>query len=213
MPQDSEIHRELIKTAKKHHPEIARLIKDNGVLSIEARDEKDLFNFLARTVTGQQLTKAAANTIWDRLIKFSSNKKSTLKKLCIKRNEAKLRACGLSKNKITALIGLHKAFENKEISKQKILKAGYEGITDMVTSLWGFGQWSADITAIFYVHHPDIWPVGDGAIARGVKMYAGDSESSIDISEKYSPYRTYLALHIWKGLDNEKLSNSNSESN
>ena len=208
MPQDSEIHKELIKTAKKHHPEIAKLLKANGVLAIEARDEKDLFNFLARTVTGQQLSTAVAKTIWGRLKKYASENKTSLKKLCIKKNEAKLRACGLSKNKITALIGLHKAFENKEISKQKILKADYEGITEMVASLWGFGQWSADIVAIFYVCHADIWPVGDGAIVRGVKKYAGDSESSIDVANYYSPYRTYLALHIWKGLDAEKLAKS-----
>ena len=208
MPQDLEIHKQLLRIAKKHHPDIAQLIKTNGVLEIEERDEKDLFDFLARTVTGQQLSTTAAKTIWMRLKKYASEKKTTLKKLCVKKNETKLRACGLSKNKITALIGLYKAFESKEISKQKILKADYEGITEMVTSLWGFGQWSADIVAIFYVRHADIWPVGDGAIVRGVKKYAGETASSIEVSDKYSPYRTYLALHIWKGLDAEKAAKS-----
>ena len=216
MPQDpknnkenhEEIHKALLKSAKKHHPDIATLIKANGMLALKARDEKDQFNFLARTVTGQQLSTTAANTIWGRLVEYASIKNSTLQKLCVKRNEGTLKECGLSKNKVTSLLGLKKAFDSKAISKQKILQADYEGITDMVTNLWGFGQWSADMTAIFFVCDPDIWPVGDGAIMRGIIKYAGEVESSTDAANYYAPYRSYLALHIWKGLDTEKLAKS-----
>jgi len=208
MPQDTKIYTELIKIAKKHHPDISQLIKANGVLTLKASDEKDLFNFLARTVTGQQLSTAAANTIWGRLVTFSSTKKSSLQKLCVKKNEVKLKECGLSKNKVTSLLGLKKAFDSEEISNKIIKKADYQEISKLITSLWGFGQWSADMTAIFFVRNPDIWPVGDGAIMRGIIKYAGEDESSTDAANYYAPYRSYLALHIWKGLDAEKSAKS-----
>jgi len=204
MSEVDDIHAELIRVAKKYHPVIAELICANGVIELKGRDEKDLFNFLARTVTGQQLSTAAAKTIWKRLNDYASKNKTALQTLCVKQNETKLRECGLSNNKIKALMVLTKAFDNKEISKQKILMADYKEISEMITRLWGFGQWSADMVAIFYVQHPDIWPVGDGAIVRGIKNYAGDSASSVEVAEKYSPYQTYLALHIWKGLDTNK---------
>lgn len=202
---DQKIHAKLIKIAKSHHPALADIIKVNGALSLEPSDEKDLFNFLARTVTGQQLSVAAARTIWDRLGEFSSKKNTSLQALSVSKNEEKLRACGLSKNKIKALISLRDSFKAGDISHAKIIQADYEDIISLITSLWGFGNWSADMAAMFYVRHPDVWPIGDAAIVRGVKKYLDDSVSMNDVADKYSPYRAYLARHIWKALDAEVM--------
>lgn len=201
MEKNIKIHNKLIDVAESNHPELAWLIKVNGVVKLTKNKEKDLFKFLARTVTGQQLSKAAAQTIWSRVENFAAERDEPIIELCIKRNEERLHDCGLSKNKVKTLIELHKRFSDGVISYEHIAKEGYDGLSAKIKSLWGFGQWSADMVAIFFLSHPDIWPEDDAALVRGMGIFIGARKNPAKAAVLYSPYRTYLAKHIWMGLD------------
>ena len=68
-----------------------------------------------------------------------------------------------------------------------------------IQSLWGFGPWSAEIIAMFFYGMPDIWAKKDLILNRYIKLIAKlENESYENIIQVYSPFKTYLALHIWK---------------
>jgi DNA-3-methyladenine glycosylase II len=193
-------HRRLLKVASHNHPKIYSLVRRNGVHRLERRNKGDLFQFLARTATGQQLSTAAARTIWTRIEAVRQDLNVTFQELCRRENVGKLRKCGLSKNKVRAFILLGESFRTGRISHAQVKRCDCEGLRKLVTDLWGFGQWSADMVAMFFVGLPDIWPDNDTALNRGMRLLVTD-ESPAEVARHYSPYRTYLARHIWKGLD------------
>ena len=200
MSKFKEIHAQLFRVAKQHHPCLASLIEANGVVQLKKPEDNDLFRFLARIITGQQLSKAAANTIWSRVEVLAEERGKPIIDICIKRNELRLRECGLSGNKVKALVGLNKAFAHGDVSYGQIAKGSYKDISCKIKQLWGLGQWSADMVAMFFLSHPDVWPSDDAALIRGMKTLIGEQDPSI-VAQLYSPYRTYLAKHIWLGLD------------
>ena len=155
MKKFEEVHRKLLRTAKVSCPELAEVIKENGVLRLRRAGEKTLFAFLVRTVAGQQLSKAAAQTIYNRLLLKCGEDEASLFNLFVNRRKRSLLSCGLSRSKAEALCRLREAFEEGIIDERKLKKASPKEITEQVSSLWGFGKWSADMVAMFYIHHPD----------------------------------------------------------
>ena len=205
MTNEVDIHNQLLNIASQYHPDVATLITENGVFKLRKSKDKDLFRFLARTVTGQQLSKAAAQTIWQRVENLEVEKAKPLMSFFEKRNEARLRECGLSKNKVNALLELKKSFTRGEISYDSIKKSNYEELSKQIIQLKGLGQWSADMVAMFFLALPDVWPETDAALLRGMRILIGNRKSPIKAATLYRPYRTYLANHIWMGLDTGKL--------
>ena len=200
------IHTLLLEKTDKKLQELHRVIKANGKLTLEKNNESDLFLHLAKTATGQQLSKQAASTIWKRVHDTANSRNSKLIDFCIDKNTEDLRQCGLSRNKIKALIGLAKAFHNNQISAPMLKKLDYDAMVAEITKLWGFGAWSADMTALFFFCKPDVWSLGDAALKRGITKLANtDNVKESVILDTVSPYKSYLALHIWKAIDTKVL--------
>ncbi len=197
-------HRYVLDCAKNRHPPIVDLVQENGVLGHDQLAEADLFDFMARTVVGQQLSNAAARTIWQRLEDLSKSEGVNVRQLMSPRYIGKVPACGISKGKVKALSKLNSAFDDKAINLGALHGADYGQVVEIITSLWGFGQWSADMIAMFYLQMPDVWPEQDAALARGLQILFPDEDSS-EIAEFYAPERTYLARHIWIGLDTGRI--------
>ena len=206
MKKLDEIHSSLLDTAKLSCPQLKEVINRNGVLKLSKPKGrgKSLFSFLVRTVVGQQLSKAAAETIYQRLLSKCNEDEEAMFGLFVRKRKRTLLSCGLSKTKAEALCRLREAFESGAIDEKRLKKSSPSEINEQISSLWGFGKWSADIVAMFYVNHPDIWPDGDGAIVRGLKLL--EVEEQDELVESFAPYRSFLALHIWKGLDSGVIS-------
>lgn len=176
-------------------------MKTNGVVKLRKHRARDLFIFLARTLIGQQLSKTAARTIWSRLECLAAQQEKSIFDVCIKRSANKIHSCGVSKNKVVALIELRRSFACGRISYESIAQESGEGIARRIKQLHGFGQWSADMVAMFFLSHPDVWPTGDAALIRGMRLFVGGRRIPAKAALLYRPYRTYLARHVWSGLD------------
>jgi len=200
MASHHETHRSLLKVAMKYHPRIYSLIKRNGIHRLERRANEELFRFLARTATAQQLSAMAARSIWKKIEQLSQTLSVGIRDLCSGEYSAELRKCGLSNNKIHALTLLSESFETGKISEEQVNRCDYEKLSEIVGGLWGFGSWSANMVAMFFVCLPDVWPENDVALNRGMKLLVSN-ESPSKAAKKYTPYRTFLARHIWRGLD------------
>jgi hypothetical protein len=68
---------------------------------------------------------------------------------------------------------------------------------------WGIGQWTADMTSIFYFGEPDVWPEGDMAVYRALCRLTGNRSkaSRATVASAFAPYRSFLALYLWRYLD------------
>ena len=200
-----EIHSYLLDKSTPHH-KLHNIIHLNGVLKVKKSPEKNLFKFMCRIVLGQQLSTKAAQTIWLRLENLCNENDKELSELCEDYYFETIRSSGLSKNKTKAIIMLNQSFKEKEISSSKLQKLDERELKDFISDLWGFGPWSAEMILLGYFGSLDIWSNNDSALVRGINLALGKQKKTHDeIIELFSPYRTLLSRHIWKGLDEGKL--------
>tara|TARA_Y100000590_G_scaffold397895_1_gene479754 strand:- start:218 stop:832 length:615 start_codon:yes stop_codon:yes gene_type:complete len=200
------IHEILIKRTNFKFDKLHQIIQINGVLTLQNKKETDLFLHLVKTVVSQQLSKKAASSILDRMLKTSKFHSKKLFEFCINENSDNLHKCGLSKNKVRAIVELKKAFDKNKISATFLEKSSHEIIIEEITKLWGFGKWSADMTLLFFFGRPDVWSDDDVALKRGIRILSEeDIEKEKLILKAVTPFKSYLSLHIWKAIDSKIL--------
>ncbi len=195
------IHKTLLDKSKIKYPNIYNLIVQNGLIETNQYSPEDFFEFMARTVVSQQLSDAAANTIWGRIKDLADNSKCLIIDLFYPENNIPVKGCGISGNKFRAISELRTALEKKLICPKSVISSNYEEVISTITSLWGFGLWSADMCAIFYCNLPDIYPENDVAIIRGINKLCLEEDDHITVAQDFSPYRSYLCHHLWMGVD------------
>lgn len=199
------VHESLLRKSNKRFDDLHELFKANGELKLVARNN-DLFEYMARLVAGQQLSATAARTIWSRVEMAVGESGIDLADFCFPANSAVLRSCGLSANKVKALVGLRQSFLDGDISENDLLGADHFQVSKVVTSIWGFGEWSADMVALSFCGLPDVWSCCDTSLQRGIhSLSGGNTDRMNEILKCFVPHRSYLALHIWKGIDTRRI--------
>ena len=175
-------------------------------MKLEKRNNKELLLYLARTVAGQQLSTKAAGTIWQRVVSKSLEHSDSLEDFIDHANFDAIHSCGLSKFKTRAIVELKEAFNNGLICPNRLAAGTHESIRDEITSLWGFGPWSADMVAISFFAMPNVWSDSDASLNRGIGILEDKcNTNSNELIAACNPHRSYLAKHVWLGLDSGKL--------
>jgi DNA-3-methyladenine glycosylase II len=200
-----EAHNFLMEQGRENCLEFARLVEENGELDLVVKSSFKAFEFLSETAVSQQLSKAAATTIWTKVTNFAECKNIGLSDLFQEHYSENLKACGISSNKIKALIKLNDRFLQEPELSSWIAKADYKMVTEIVTSFWGFGSWSADMCAMFFCGLPDVFPEGDMAIRNGCSKLFGEDSDFRNEALRYSPFRTLFCRHIWFSIDHGNL--------
>lgn len=193
-------HESILATASIKHPLLAEVVTKNGLIDVRSTRDHCIVEFLAGIVISQQLSARASSTIWSRVCDLGRGKNLGFRQLFVDENYDELCACGISRAKTKAIINMTALSSSGEIDDEVIRESCYEEIGKGITSLWGFGQWSADMVAMFFAKLPDVWPESDVALIRGLRILAPGEEPD-EAAFHYSPHRTYLARHIWKALD------------
>jgi len=199
-----QVHLQLLQ-ATKGLVSLRQAIENNGVMSLSAQQPVQFFIYLARSVAAQQLSNAAASTIWSRVIKAAGSE-AGLYDFCVESHYQQLRGCGLSNSKVKTILGLRSALESGELGDSLFQSQDRKFITQELTKLWGIGPWTADMAAIFFFALPNIWAPGDAALVRGLEFFA--SKEGVEptmILKLTEPYHSYLALHIWHCWDTDIL--------
>jgi len=163
----------------------------------------DAFFTLARSITGQQISVKAADSVWNRL---AAAAQPMTAKTIANTDATILRACGLSASKVIYLHALANHFlENKQQIKHWPEMEDNEVIKEL-TSIHGIGQWTAEMFLIFNLARPDIFPLGDIGLLKaifrhynqGEKMPLGDVRAQ---GELWKPWRTVATWYLWRSLD------------
>ena len=154
---------------------------------------------LLRTIVGQQVSVAAAASVWNKL-EALIGEGCAPEKLIAQDFDA-LRACGLSRQKQGYARSLAELVITGALPLDALPKDDEEAIT-YLTQVKGIGRWSAEIYLLFAEGRPDIWPAGDLAVQEGVgrllKMESRPSEKDIrEIAEVWRPHRGAAAIFTW----------------
>lgn len=165
------------------------------------------YQTLLRTIVGQQVSVAAAASVWRKLEAELGEAMEPAKLLA--RDFDTLRACGLSRQKQGYARSLCELVENEAINFES-LPTDDEAAIDELTRIKGIGRWSAEIYLLFAEGRPDIWPAGDLAVQEGVKRLLGLPERPAerptrDLAEAWRPHRGAAAIFTWHFYANPAL--------
>jgi DNA-3-methyladenine glycosylase II len=165
------------------------------------------YKTLLRTIVGQQVSVAAASSMWNKL---EAELGADFTPGCLlKRDFDALRACGLSRQKQGYARSLCELVEAGELDFESLPADDEEAIAQL-TRIKGIGRWSAEIYLLFAEGRPDIWPAGDLAVQEGVKRLLGLEERPAEkatraLAESWSPQRGAMAIFTWHFYANPAL--------
>ncbi|MEQ8412762.1 MAG: DNA-3-methyladenine glycosylase 2 family protein [Erythrobacter sp.] len=165
------------------------------------------FRTLLRTIVGQQVSVAAASSMWAKLeselgADFAPGE-------LLARDFDALRACGLSRQKQGYARSLCELVEAGAIDLHALPEDDEEAIA-LLTQVKGIGRWSAEIYLLFAEGRPDIWPAGDLAVQEGVRRLVGMGERpkeqrTREIAQDWAPHRGAMAIFTWHFYANPAL--------
>ena len=153
---------------------------------------------------GQQISTKAADSIWS---KFERKcRKSIIPNKVLKLSTRTLKSAGLSRQKVSYLKNIAKAFKNKSFDIRELKKMNDEEAINYVTKLKGLGVWSAEMFLMFNLNRPDIFPIQDigllRAISKNYKTSYPPSKRFLDkISSLHAGYRTVFTWYMWRSID------------
>ena len=165
--------------------------------------KSDPFYTLARSIVGQQISVKAAQAVWDR---YENKIKKVNPQNTLNMHFMSLKACGLSRQKISYLKSLSIKFIEKKINPKKWNNYSDEEIIEELIKTKGIGRWTAEMFLIFNLCRPDIFPADDLGLIKGICYcynidYPITKEHAIKMSERWKPYRSVATWYFWRSLD------------
>ncbi len=128
------------------------------------------FASLARSVTYQQLAGAAARTIHARACALTPGPDFPTAGECLDISEDAFRSAGLSRAKIRAIKDLAERVLDGRVQLDRVAKMDDDDITTMLTSVWGIGEWTAQMFLLFHLGRLDVMPAGDLGVREGLRV-------------------------------------------
>ena len=190
----------------KRDPVLRKIIKkyNKGFLT----SKNNPFFSLCRTIVGQQISTKAADSIWSKFEKKC--RKRIVPKVVLKLSSKNLKSAGLSRQKVSYLKNIAKAFKNKSFDIKKLKKTNDDDAINYITKLKGLGVWSAEMFLMFNLNRPDIFPIKDIGLLRSISKnyktsYPPSKRFLNKISKLHSGYRTVSTWYFWRDIDSEDV--------
>jgi DNA-3-methyladenine glycosylase II len=162
---------------------------------------------LLRTIVGQQVSVAAASSMWAKL-ESAYGSPPDLERL-LSASDEELRLAGISRQKAGYIRSLAQLVTSGELDLDALPSEDEEAIA-LLTKIKGIGRWSAEIYLLFAEGRPDIWPAGDLAVQVEIGRLFGlaekPSEKHIrELAEHWRPYRGAAAILAWHSYNSSVL--------
>ena len=182
-------------------PVMANLIKHFRSSYLYGR--RDAFTTLCRAVVGQQISLAAADSVWQQLETHFGVVKPLAIYYCHFRT---LRRCGLSAQKAQYLKNIAHFFVVKKITPVYWKRHEIEELQSTLIAIKGIGLWTFQMFAIFYLKCPDVLPLGDLGLLNAIyKEYNHGKKLSTKqlhkITTRWKPWRTVATWYLWRSID------------
>ena len=169
---------------------------------------KDVFFSLCKSIIGQQISVAAANSVFLKFKKKCNNKINP--KIVSKLTFAQLKSCGLSRQKVLGIKSLTKQILEKSFNPSLITKMSDEEAIVYLSSLRQIGRWSAEMILLFTYNRSNIWPIQDIGLLRAIsknykKKYLPPDKFVNLLKKRFSPYCSVATWYLWRSIDPEPI--------
>ena len=194
------------KILAKRDKVMAKLIsiyKDGSLIT-----RNDVFFSLCKSIIGQQISVAAANSVF---LKFKKKCKGKINpKIVNSLSSSSLKSCGLNKQKAKGIKELAKKLISKEFKPQLIKKMNDDEAIEYLSKLRQIGKWSAEMILLFTFNRPNIWPLQDIGLLRAIsnnykKKYFPPKKFLNKLYKRFSPYCSVATWYLWRSIDNEPI--------
>ena len=156
------------------------------------------FETLARSIIGQQISRAAASAIWTRM----RDQDHSNAPIIASKQPDDLMPFGLSRRKAEYLIGIADEIQSGRLDLASLAKMSGEDVQKRLVEIRGIGAWTADNFRLFALGDMDAWPANDIALQEGMKRLKSLDERPNGkmletLGEAWRPYRGAGALMLW----------------
>ena len=169
---------------------------------------KDIFFSLCKSIIGQQISVAAANSVFLKFKKKCNNRINA--KVVSNLSFIQLKSCGLSKQKVKGIQSLAKQILDKTFNPRLISKMSDEEAILYLSQLRQIGRWSAEMILLFTYNRSNIWPVQDIGLLRAIsknykKNYLPPEKFVKLLNKRFSPYCSVATWYLWRSIDPEPI--------
>ncbi len=169
---------------------------------------KDIFYSLCKSIIGQQISVAAANSVFSKFKLKCGNKINA--KIVAKLSSLQLKQCGLSRQKVTGIKNLSKQILERSFNPKLISKMNDDEAIIYLSGLKQIGKWSAEMILLFTYNRPNIWPIQDIGLLRAIsknynKKYLPPEKFINLLGNRFSPYCSVATWYLWRSIDPEPI--------
>jgi len=188
---------------------LAKLIKSyQSPSEIILTSRRNIFFSLCKSIIGQQISVAAANSVFSKFKKKCNNKINP--KIVSKLTTSQLKSCGLSHQKVSGIKNLAKKTLNKSFNPKLIKNMSDEEAILYLSQLKQIGRWSAEMILLFTYNRSNIWPIQDIGLLRAIsknykKKYLPPEKFVMLLKKKFSPYCSVATWYLWRSIDPEPI--------
>jgi DNA-3-methyladenine glycosylase II len=173
------------------------------------KKRKNICTYLCASIMSQQLSVKVADVIYKRFIALYGGKEPAPQQILDTPSET-LRGIGLSNAKVSYVKNVAQFEIDFGMDAKKLSKMSNEEVIEYLVAIKGVGRWTVEMLLMFALGREDVFAVDDlGIMNAMVKLYKLDTtdkkkikEDMLQLSKKWSPYRTYACLHLWRWKDN-----------
>ena len=197
------------KYLSKKDKKMSKLIKNyRSPTETILTTRRDIFFSLCKSIIGQQISVAAANSVFFKFKKVCNSKINA--KEVSKLSFSQLKKCGLSRQKVLGIQSLAKQTIDKSFNPKLINRMNNEEAINYLSNLRQIGRWSAEMILLFTYNRPNIWPIQDIGLLRAIsknykKKYLPPQKFVSLLQKRFSPYCSVATWYLWRSIDPEPI--------
>lgn len=184
---------------------------ENGTAH-QLKKRKNICIYLCASIMSQQLSTKVADVIYKRFIALYDGKEPTPQQILATPSET-LRSIGLSNAKVSYVKNVAQFDIEFGMDAKKLGKMSNEEVIEYLVVIKGVGRWTVEMLLMFALGREDVFAIDDLGVQNAmIALYKLDKtdkkklkEDMLRLSKKWSPYRTYACLHLWRWKDNTPI--------
>ena len=188
---------------------------DQHAEPLTIKKQTDMVFYLTASIMSQQLSTKVAHSIRQRYLDLFDGPFPTPEQI-LDTPSATLRAIGLSNSKVSYVLNVARFAVEEGLDHQKLDQLDNEAAIAYLTRIKGVGRWTAEMLLMFGLGREDIFAIDDWGIQNAmIGIYKLDREDKkafreklLHISAKWSPFRTYACMYLWRYKDNQPVTPS-----
>jgi DNA-3-methyladenine glycosylase II len=187
----------------RRDPRLAPVIKRVGRCRLPDSRTLEPYAALVRAILSQQLSGKAAETIFGRVVTLVGGREHLTPASMLAADPVALRLAGVSGPKISYLRDLASRVADGRLDLHVLDRHHDDEVVEAITAVKGLGRWSAEMFLMFRLNRPDVFPVGDLGIVKGMQQLLEmksrpASSTMLRAAELWRPYRSVAAWYLWR---------------